>query len=506
MSFLLQLDNRSLAAGAICVFLAYRYIAAYIARSKLDGIPTVGHDGVLSSYITAVRAVTDGFNLIEEGCRKIPTLTHWQVIVNGPNMINDLRRATDDELSFEKAAGDTLQVDYTMSPTAHTNPYHINIVRTPLTRNIGARFDDILDETLTAFADSIPLHDDWVEMPVAKTIQNMVVRISNRYFVGLPLCRDPDWCDLSIQFTINVAVNSMIINLFPKMLHPIVGRIFTTRKQSMRRAMRHLAPIIKHRYEMEEHHGTQLPFVWNDAISWAIDMVNDIGEDWQKGSAEDICLRLLAINFAAIHTTSMAFTHALYYLAANPGLIKPLRDEVETVLEKEGWTKAAMVRLRLVDSFLKESARHTGTGQLGILRQTLKDFQLSDGTLIPAGTRVSAASSFIHHYEEIYPNPDGFMAHRFAEMRDREGETIKHQLVAPTLDWVNFGVGKHSCPGRFFAATELKVMLAHLLLNYDVKFRDAEGSFPLSLRFGGGVRPNPKLEVMFRKRREHTEA
>ncbi|KAL0567792.1 hypothetical protein V5O48_014202 [Marasmius crinis-equi] len=510
MSFLLQLDNRSLVAGAVCVFLAYRYVAAYITQSKLDGIPTVGHDGVLSSYITAVLAVTDRFSLIEEGCRKypggvfkIPTLTHWQVIVNGPEMISDLWRAADDELSFEKAAGDLLQVEYTMAPTTHTNPYHINVVRRPLTRNIGARFEDILDETLAAFADNIPLSDDWVEMPVSEAIYNMVVRISNRYFVDLPLCRDPDWCDLNIQFTTNVAVNSIIINLFPKAFHPIVGNIFTTRRRSMRRAMRHLAPIIKRRYEMEEQHGGDWPDRPNDAITWVIDMVNDMGEDWQKGSIEDICLRLLSINFAAIHTTSMAFTHALYHLAANPHLIEPLREEVETVVEKEGWSKAAMVRLRLVDSFLKESQRHSA-GTVSVQREALKDFRLSDGTLIPAGTKVAAANSFTHRHEEIYPDPDGFVASRFSEMRDRKGESIKHQLVTPTLDWLNFGIGKHSCPGRFFAATELKAMFAHLLLNYDVKFRD-DGGFPPSIRISGTTRPNPKAKVMFRKRQRDTE-
>ncbi|KAJ8081924.1 hypothetical protein PM082_007770 [Marasmius tenuissimus] len=126
-----------------------------------------GHDGVFLSYITAWRAVTDPLKLVEEGCRKypggafkIPTLSGWQVVVNGPQMINDMRRATDEELSFVQAAGHQLQVDYTMSPNTHINPYHINVVRTPLTRNIGARFDDIVDETFAAFADYIPLKDD----------------------------------------------------------------------------------------------------------------------------------------------------------------------------------------------------------------------------------------------------------------------------------------------------------------------------------------------------------
>ena len=34
--------------------------------------------------------------------------------------------------------------------------------------------------------------------------------------------------------------------------------------------------------------------------------------------------------------------HALFYLAALPGYIGPLRAEVEGVIEREGWTKEAL--------------------------------------------------------------------------------------------------------------------------------------------------------------------
>lgn len=51
----------------------------------------------------------------------------------------------------------------------------------------------------------------------------------------------------------------------------------------------------------------------------------------------------------------MAFTHALYHLAAMPQYIQPMREEVEKVVGKEGWTKAAIDKLNMVDSFLKET-------------------------------------------------------------------------------------------------------------------------------------------------------
>ncbi|KAF9254471.1 cytochrome P450, partial [Marasmius fiardii PR-910] len=100
-----------------------------------------------------------------------------------------------------------------------------------------------------------------------------------------------------------------------------------------------------------------------------------------------------------------------------------------------------------------------------------------------------------------YPSPDSFNPTRFYDMRAQEGESVKHQFVTPTPDWVVFGSGKHACPGQFFAVNELKAMLSHVLLNYDVKFRDENPGFPTSLVFGDNIMPNQAAKVMFRRRK-----
>ena len=49
-----------------------------------------------------------------------------------------------------------MQTDYTLGRPPRIDPYHIDVVRTPLTRNLGARFEDLRDEIKAAFADEIP--------------------------------------------------------------------------------------------------------------------------------------------------------------------------------------------------------------------------------------------------------------------------------------------------------------------------------------------------------------
>lgn len=46
------------------------------------------------------------------------------------------------------------------------------------------------------------------------------------------------------------------------------------------------------------------------------------------------------------------------------------------------------------------------------------------------------------------------------------------QLVGTAADFPAFGYGHHACPGRFFAAHEVKMVMCHLLLKYDWKVPD----------------------------------
>ena len=47
-------------------------------------------------------------------------------------------------------------------------------------------------------------------------------------------------------------------------------------------------------------------------------------------------------------------------MAARPEYMQPIRDEVESIVAAEGWTKAAMGKMWKLDSFLRESQRWNG--------------------------------------------------------------------------------------------------------------------------------------------------
>ena len=45
----------------------------------------------------------------------------------------------------------------------------------------------------------------------------------------------------------------------------------------------------------------------------------------------------------------------------------------------------------------------------------------------------------------------------------------QYQFVSVTPENMGFGFGEHACPGRFFAANEIKIILARIILDFDLK-------------------------------------
>ena len=52
---------------------------------------------------------------------------------------------------------------YSISPQVDDDPFHIAAVRSPVTRNLISRFDDIRDEIVESFKDYIPLTEGKLE-------------------------------------------------------------------------------------------------------------------------------------------------------------------------------------------------------------------------------------------------------------------------------------------------------------------------------------------------------
>ncbi|KAF5327947.1 hypothetical protein D9758_016776 [Tetrapyrgos nigripes] len=512
-----------IATLAVCLAFS-KMLGAWMTMYELSKIPTIGPAGFLSSWFAGVKFVKNARALIQEGYDKfhgrpfkIRMPDQWIVVATGTDLLNDIRKAGDDELSFDEATDDLIQARYTVGPELLKSRYHLNVVRGSLTRSIQSTFAEVRDEIQEAFQDEVPLSKEWTSVPAYDTIMRIVCRTTNRLFVGLPLCREPDWIDLNIQFTIDVFKSAAIINLFPEILKPIIGNLLAPIRRSRARAMKHLKPIIEDRLERIQQ-GEEV--MQNDVLTWLLDPSVNPGGEFR--SVKDLTMRILNLNMAAIHTTSMAFTNTIFYLCVQPSsVVAELRKEIEDVIDEYGWSKLAMGQMRKLDSFMKETVRMVGFGATNIDRKTLKPFTFSDGTTLPTGTRIVVPQWAWHHDERHFTKPDTFEPFRFSDMRSNNAngsnfESFKHQMATPDEDYIFFGTGRHACPGRFFAVNELKTLCAHVLLNYDIcleeKHKRDPGSvnadpnvgngLPEPVWFASSMTPNPAARVLFRRRKD----
>jgi cytochrome P450 len=101
--------------------------------------------------------------------------------------------------------------------------------------------------------------------------------------------------------------------------------------------------------------------------------------------------------------------------------------------------------------------------------------------------------------DDIYPNASTFDAFRFSKLREQPGNENRHQFVTTSPTHINFGHGKDACPGRFFAAQEIKLLLAHTLQNYDIRLEDPT-KLPEGSWYDRSRKPNQTAQVQFRSR------
>lgn len=104
-------------------------------------------------------------------------------------------------------------------------------------------------------------------------------------------------------------------------------------------------------------------------------------------------------------------------------------------------------------------------------RKAKNDFYLPDGTLIAKDQQIMVP---VHRMwdDSIYPNAQEFVPDRFLKLRQTPGQEELHQCVSTSPDHMGFGYGVYACPGRFFAVNEIKIVLCHMLLKYDMRLVD----------------------------------
>ncbi|GIJ83279.1 hypothetical protein Asppvi_002098 [Aspergillus pseudoviridinutans] len=334
----------------------------------------------------------------------------------------------------------------------------------------------------------------WHDIVLKDDIIRIVARLSSKVLLGDELCHDARWLKLTAQYTTVAFQAAQYLRIFPYysryFIHWLLPGCWSARAQ-VKEARSIIGPVLKQRRRQNaalQAQGKKL-VEYNDSIEWF--------EQAAKGTYYDPAISQLMMSFSSIHTSADLITQTIFDLAEHLEMIAPLRKEILAVLGEHGWTKIALYKLKLMDSVVKETQRLKPVLSASMRRVATADVKLSDGTTIRKDSMV-AVSARGQRDPAVYKDPDHWDGYRFYNMRQTAGHECVAQLVSTSPDHLGFGHGQHACPGRFFAANEVKIFLCHFLLKYDFKL--AEGSMPRPRCSGFHINCDPVAKISLRRR------
>ncbi|CRK32828.1 hypothetical protein BN1708_005929 [Verticillium longisporum] len=347
-------------------------------------------------------------------------------------------------------------------------------VRTKLTQSLGLITGDLVDETNVSMPHIFGDSTTWTSVLLKDAILNLL-RIAKSYAV-------------------DALTATYLMRMAPSLLRPIAYWLIPqcrTSRQAVQSARKLIDPEVKKRKMLVDDalQSGAKPSKISDAIGWMYQVA--------AGRPVDFVCAQMQLTLAAVHTTTEVLAQAILDLCERPEPVQKLRDEVIEVLGDEGWEKTSFYKLKLMDSFFKESQRFTPLVSTAMSRLVEQDITLSDGRFLPKGVRINVLTDFRN--AEKYPNPDEFNATRFVPMRQGQGSENASQLASTSSEHTLFGHGRHACPGRFFAVNEMKIILAQFLLEYDL--RAEEGLTKLQPQaFETSIGVNPAVAIEIRRR------
>ncbi|EXJ67390.1 uncharacterized protein A1O5_09403 [Cladophialophora psammophila CBS 110553] len=492
-----------LAAWVVASFVYRTFIAN--ARPTYKGFPMVGMDEKAKTpWQLRVKFLHHGKELVWDNVAKLNMpfqleTTTGPTIILPPRYMDEVRN--DDRMTFAKALQEDFFTTYPgfegFRPASHDNIFTTS-VRKGLNQSIN-RVTEIVSREVDALREQMwPVNDEWTTTTFASDARWLIARLSARTFVPEPLCHSQEWLDLNINYPVNYFTGTFMMRMVPDLFRPVVHWFLPVCRQ-LRRDVAAAARILKPEVERRRRARAQgtadsgNPKDSPDAFQWMENTANERIDTYNYIHGQ------LAYTLGAVHTTSGTFVHVVYDLVNHPEYIGDLREEIASVWKPgETITKNTLQKLKLLDSFMKESQRTNPVAWMTTHRKVHKDITLSDGTVLPTGAMVGIPLCDLWN-EEKWENPMEFDGHRFYKMRQQLGEETKHQFVSTSNEMINFGHGKYACPGRFFAANEIKIGLVNMLMYYDIRALPG-GAAPLALEHGIVRSPNPEWKIQYRCR------
>nr|WOZ30805.1 McfF [Coleophoma empetri]BAN91490.1 putative cytochrome P450 monooxygenase [Coleophoma empetri] len=471
--------------------------------------------------------LSDGYKCFskQERAFVLPMLGEKPWLVLPPSSIPELLAKSDSEVDMRIVHEQQLQHEYTQGALGRhvvDVPIQYDVIHRQLNRKLPHLIDPFNDEFDKSFRKYWGTDASYTDVKVSATCEKIIAQVANRIFAGPEICRNEDFLEHSRLYSAGVGRCAIILRMLPQVIRSLVAPLVTyPNRKHHDVCLRVCLPVVRDRLQRTSEKRGNLQSEWEppvDMLQWIIEEAFNRNEP-KELDAHLITQRILKLNFVSIETIHMSMTHAILDLYRSPHserFVAGLRQECDRVLEANNgqWTKSGLDDLLCIDSTIRESMRYSNVGYIALTRMVVDPHGTqfhangkgnSSPMSIPSGIRVCVPAHAIHRDPEFYSSPHEFQAFRFAEAYEKnrnignESYEAKISIVTTTDKFLPFGHGRHACPGRFFAAQMMKLMLVYLVQNYDVEKLSTGVENKVTV---GTAKPDSNLSLRVRRRTE----
>jgi len=197
-----------------------------------------------------------------------------------------------------------------------------------------------------------------------------------------------------------------------------------------------------------------------------------------EANDEYLLTTLLTLLVGGYETVANSLCWVLHDLLPHPDVARRIRAEIDDVFGGQGIEPRRIGELVYLDAVIKESGR-MNPASIGIARVPLVPMELG-GQQVPAGLALNLTGYLTQRRPDIWDEPSEFRPERFIGRRPARNE------------YFPFGGGARICVGQAFAEYEMRVALAELIANHELRLDPHSDETPqlsgISVAPKGGLR------------------
>ncbi|KAK3358480.1 cytochrome P450 ClCP1 [Lasiosphaeria ovina] len=194
-------------------------------------------------------------------------------------------------------------------------------------------------------------------------------------------------------------------------------------------------------------------------------------KDWNL-EMKSLQSNAVIIVVAGSETTATLLSGVTYLLLSNPEAMEKLKHEVRSTFKRaDEITFASAGKLDYMLACLNEALRHYPPAPINLVRDVAPGGAVIAGHAVPERTMVESSQWAMYHDDEYWRDPWAFKPERFlvdestADGTDGEARDMFEALQP-------FSYGPRNCIGRNLAYAEMRLILARVIFDFDMRLDD----------------------------------